>query len=444
MYQGSAKSIFLKVAVPQMISLLFNSIYWLVDGVFIGVRLGSLALAAAGVATPAAEMMIAVSSAVSAGACVVVSARLAKKDDAGAVSAFNTCVKTQGLIVVLIVVMGNVFLDDLVRLLGATPDIHDMTATYLRVILSFSPMLLFSYLLGGLVRSDGQPTLAMVAMTVGSLSNIVLDYVLMYPLNMGIAGAALASGIGPGVTVLMLLPHFLLKRGVLRFARVRFSLPDAGRFLRLGIPSFVMEFSIGMVTFLMNSGIVRWGYGEKGLAAYVIIGYLMLMVLTLFLGMTEGLQPAISYLNAAGERRKLGELIRFSVMVFVVVGILAYGLVWFFSIDFYHIFTPGAEDVAVFAAEQSRRYFSGFVFAGLNILAITFFQATARTGKSLTLSILRGFALPALFILTLPTMFGAEALWVCHSVAEAVTFVVAVVFVWRRFGEGGLMMNDYE
>ena len=265
-----------------MIGLVFNSVYWIVDGVFIGVRLGSNALAAAGVAVPAVELHIAISTAVTAGACVLVSGRLAVDDREGAVSAFNTCMMAQGAVVLFIVFAGNVWIDQMVAMLGATPEIHDMTATYLRYVLTFSPLLIFSYLLDGLARNDGAPTHAMVAMTIGSLSNIVLDYVLMYPLNMGIGGAALASGIGPGVTVAIILPHFLLKKGVLRFKRVKFSFSDTLRFFRLGVPSFIMEFSIGMVTFLMNEGIIRWGYGEDGVAAYLIMGYLMLIYLTLF------------------------------------------------------------------------------------------------------------------------------------------------------------------
>lgn len=442
MYKESAKRIFTKYAIPQMIGLLFNSVYIIVDGVFIGGRLGSTALAAAGVAVPIVEFLIATSMAVTSGAGVIISGCIAADDRDHAVRAFNTVIMLQGFISVLIAVLGNAFIHLLADTLGATPEIHDITVTYLRYILSLSPFLLFSYLLGGLARNDGKPKLAMVALTAGSLSNILLDYIFMYPLDMGIGGAAFATAIGPIISVLILLPHFIMKRGILHFKRVRLSPADAGRFLRLGFPSFVMEFSIGMVTFFMNYGIARYGYGEDGLAAYLIIGYLMLIILTLFLGMAEGLQPAFSYLDAVGEKKKLYELLRFGAFVFLAVGIVSYVSVMFFSIHFYRIFTPGADSIALFAANRSKMYFFGFMFAGINILMISFFQATAATGKSLLVSSLRGFILPAIFVFSVPFIFGTETLWGCHSAAETATLIVCIILFKKKVHNQSVRTNS--
>lgn len=433
LYRGSPGKIFLQYAAPQALALLANTGYAIVDGVFIGARLGPSALAATGVAVPAFELLIALSMAATAGAGVVVSTRLAEGDRERAVRAFNTSMALQGAIGLAIVVLSNIFMDSLVRILGAPSEIHDATATYLRYLLSFSPFLLYGYMLGGLARNDGRPGLAAAALTIGSVANILLDYVFMYPLNMGIAGAALASGIGPVVSVLILLPHFLTERkGVLLFKRVRLSFSDAGRILKLGVPSFVLEFSIGTVTFVMNYGIVRYGYGSNGLAVYLIVGYLALVVLTLFYGMAEGLQPAFSYLCAAGERKKLRALLNVGIGVFLGTGLVSYLLILFFSIHFYRMFTPGSEVTAIFAAEKSAPYFSGFICAGLNILAISYYQATSATGRSLFLATLRGFVLPAVLVAFLPYVFGAERLWLCHSLAEVSTLAIFVIIVLAR------------
>ena len=433
MYRGSAGKIFWRYAAPQALGLLVNSAYAIVDGVFIGARLGAPALAAAGVAVPALELLIALSMAATSGAGVVISTRFANDDRQGAVCAFNTSMALQGAIGLAIIVLSNLFMDALVRFLGAPPEIRAATATYLRYILSLSPFLLYSYMLGGLARNDGRPGLAAAALTFGSVANILLDYVFMYPLNMGIAGAALATGIGPAVSVLILLPHFLTeKKGVLRFQRTRLSLADARRILKLGVPSFVLEFSIGTVTFVMNYGIVRYGYGAEGLAVYLIVGYLALLVLTLFYGMAEGLQPAFSYLCASGDKKKLSALLRYGVGVFLGTGLVSYLLILFFSIHFYRMFTPGAEPTALFAAEKSAPYFSGFICAGFNILAISYYQATSATGRSLLLATLRGLVLPALLVAFLPYALGAERLWFCHSLAEITTMAICVIIALAK------------
>lgn len=152
--------------------------------------------------------------------------------------------------------MGNLCLLPLAKLLGATPEIQGSAVTYLRYIVTFAPFQLLSFLLGGMARNDGSPRLAITAMMLGAVSNIVLDYVFMYPLNLGIGGAALATALGPISSVPILLPHFLLKRGDLYSVRCGLCFQDVRQILLYDLPSFIMEFSIGMITFLYNFVIV--------------------------------------------------------------------------------------------------------------------------------------------------------------------------------------------
>ena len=294
MYEGKIHTLFFRYAVPQMVGLLFNSIYTIVDGVFIGNRLGRDAMAAAAVSVPLIEILISLALAVASGAAVMIATRLGQGKITAAQKIFNTAIWMIGSTGLLIALAGNLLLRPLAELLGATPDILDEAAAYLWYIVTFAPFQLFSFLLGGMVRNDGRPKLAMTAMILGAVSNIVLDYVFMYPLNMGIAGAALATAVGPIFSVLILLPHFILKKGKLYFIRCSVQSKDIKQILFYGFPSFIMEFTIGMVTFIYNFAIKYFGFGEIGLAAYLVIGYLMLILLTIFLGMAEGLKPVFS------------------------------------------------------------------------------------------------------------------------------------------------------
>ena len=305
MYDGKPHALFARYAIPQMIGLLFNSIYIIVDGIFIGNHLGRDAMAAAAVSVPFVEVLIALSMAIASGAGVLISGQLARSEKEKARQTFQAAILCAACSGGIIILLGNVFIHSLAELLGATPQIHDEAVSYLRFIVTFSPFLLFSFLLGGLTRNDGRPRLAMVALSVGSVSNILLDYVFMYPLNMGIAGAALATAIGPIFSVLILLPHFLLKKGELYFTKTKVGFHSARLILTLGFPAFIMEFSIGIVTFIYNFAIVKYDYGEIGLAAYLIIGYLMLIILTVFLGMAEGLQPVFSHFAGTGKKIKV-------------------------------------------------------------------------------------------------------------------------------------------
>lgn len=426
MYEGRPRALFLRFAVPQMIGLLFNSVYTIVDGVFIGNRLGREAMAAAAVAVPLIEILISVAIAVGAGAGVLIAARLGSGEKDKAREVFHTAVWLLGAAGVLTALLGNLFLAPLARLLGATPDILELSASYLWFIVTFAPFQLFSFLLGGMVRNDGRPRLAMTAMIAGALSNIALDYLFMYPLNWGIRGAAFATALGPIFSVLILLPHFLGRRGELYFVRRPLSLQRAWAILACGVPSFVIEFSIGMTTFLYNLAITRSGFGELGLAAYLVIGYMMLIVLTLFLGMAEGLQPVFSHFMATGEADRGRAVRKFSAWVFMGVGLACYVLIVLFGRQFYAIFAPADPELVAFACGRSPLYFFGYALAGLNVLMVSFWQSSHLTGRALVLSLLRSVVFPPLLLALLPLFLGREVIWGCQSLGEVLAAACAL------------------
>ena len=429
MFEGKPRELFARFAIPQMIGLLFNSVYTIVDGVFIGNRLGREAMAAAAVAVPLIEILISVAIAVAAGAGVLIAARLGSGKGDEARRLFNTAAWMMGAAGLGVALLGNLCLEPLALLLGAAPEVLPQAMAYLWYIVTFAPFQLFSFLLGGMARNDGRPKLAMTAMIAGAASNIVLDYVFMYPLNLGIRGAALATALGPTFSVLILLPHFLLRRGTLYFQAVRPRLAEGRSILVCGAPSFLMEFSIGIVTFLYNVAVSRHGYGELGLAAYLIIGYLMLILLTLFLGMAEGLQPVFSRFMATGEEKRNLAMRRFSTKVFLGVGVISCLLIFLGSRWFFLLFAPEDPELTAFAASRSIPYFCGFFLTGFNILMISFLQATRQTGRAMVLSLLRSVILPPALLLLLPALLGREGVWVCQSAADALTALFAICFL---------------
>lgn len=183
---------------------------------------------------------------------------------------------------------------------------------------------------------------------------------------------------------------------------------------------------------VMISAIVHYGFEEIGLAAYLVIGYLMLIILTLFLGMAQGLQPVFSYFMGTGEEEKGKSLLGFSVQAFLAIGILCYVLIVFFSRSFFTVFNPGDQALISFMESKSLPYFSGFFLAGVNILMIAYWQAMKHTKEALALSLARSVILPPLLIWVVPLLFGNESVWFCHSLSEALAAVFLLVHVRRK------------
>lgn len=417
----STRKLFVKYAIPQMVGLLFNSVYFIVDGVFIGNRLGRDALAAAAVSVPLIEIFIALSLAIASGAGVLVASFLARGENHRAVQVFNQATLFTLALSLLIALLGNLLLDPLARMLGSVDSIHQEARTYLWFIITSAPFSFLSFLLGGMARNDGRPRLAMIAMAVGAVSNIILDYLFMYPLNLGIMGAALATALGPVFSVVILLQHFIRKKGSLMFEKTRLRIKTLGQIARLGFPAFIMEFSIGIITLVYNLAIVLKGYGEIGLAAYLVIGYLMLMILTVFLGLAEGLQPVFSAFSSLGMQDKIHSLRQFSLKVFLVLGGLSLAFVLFMSEGFFTLFSPNDPELVAFSVARSLPYFIGFTFSGINILYIVYWQSLHQVGKALWVSLARSLLLPPLLVVALPLFFGREGIWFALSVAEMLT-----------------------
>jgi len=215
---GQSKSMFrllLSYIIPGVAGLLFNSLYIVVDGLFVARMLGREPLAAVTVGVPVVEILLALSMLMSVGAGVMISNKSGRGQLKEAREIFNMSVRLLAVVSVLIAVVGLIFIRPIARMLGATPDIMDLVVEYLTYFLAFSPAFMFSYAMCTWLRNDSRPKLAMIAQIVGALSNVFLDWYFMGPLKMGIAGAAIATGLGPVFSILIMLPHFISKKGSL-------------------------------------------------------------------------------------------------------------------------------------------------------------------------------------------------------------------------------------
>ncbi len=434
LYREKPLRLFLKYALPQTVGLMLNSVYLIVDGMFIGNRLGREAMAAAAVGVPAVEILISLALAISVGACVIISGSFGAGDAKRANAAFNLSIAVALAASALIAAAGNVYLEEIAVLLGATPDILPDAATYLWYLVTASPFMIFSFAFSSYARADNRPKLAMWALGAGSASNILLDYVFLYPLDMGIAGAALATALGPIFSVLILLPHFVRGRGLLRFSLPALSaesLRIVRAILALGAPAFVMEFSIGLVTLFYNIAITRNGFGEIGLAAYLTIGYIALIVLTVFLGVGQGIQPVISYCHGRGEAERGRELMAFLFKTVAAAGVAMSAGVVLFARRFIGIFTPGDAELIDFTHDRAAVYFAGFVFAGISILIITWFQSIGKAAPAFVLALLRSVAFVAPCLFGFPALWGPESIWPALSAAEFAACAVGVL-MYRR------------
>lgn len=429
--KAKTSTIFLKYIIPQMIGLVFNSIYFIVDGVFIGNKLGSKVLASVGLTVPVVEISIAISMLIAVGGGILLSISKGQNDVDKGREIFNIVNKFTIILAIAIVILGNVFMMPLAKALGADSSTITDVVIYLRYYITFSPFLIFSFVLSTFIRNDDKPNLAMIALIIGALTNILLDYILMYPLNMGIAGAALATGLGPLFSVLILLPHFIKKKGDLYFEKSKLNKFILKRVFIEGLPAFIAEFSIGFVTLVYNKAILKQGLGDDGLAIYLVIGYASLIFLTSFLGVGQGVQPVISYLEGARNTKKIKSLFKSTVIFNLVLAIILYISMFVFGKYFYGFFIKDNTVLLTKTIKASKIYFLNIPFAGINILIISFLQSMSKSKDAMIVSLMRSTFMIIIFIIILPNILGEFGMWIAMTFAEILT-VLASIYLWRK------------
>lgn len=258
-----------------------------------------------------------------------------------------------------------------------------MTVEYLRTILLFAPAYFLNNLVLAFLRNDGAPRLAMAAMLSGSIANIFLDYLFIFPLGMGMFGAALATGIAPCIGLAVQSLHFL--RGKNGFS-LRRTLPDVRQalgILSLGASSFVLELSSGVVLLTFNMLLLRIS-GNMGVAAYGVVANIALVVIALFTGVSQGMQPVLSGCFSRGGHRSAALVYRAAVVTALALAAAAWLLGSLFAGPVVSLFNrEGDRELARLAVSGIRIYFVSFPFAGINIVTAAAMSARRPSARGL-------------------------------------------------------------
>ena len=335
----------------------------------------------------------------------------------------SLCVVT--VLAVIFMLIGLLASDPITVLVGANAEVYDMTRTYLQVILLFSPMFMINNLLGAMIRNDGNTSLAMTAMLSGCLFNIVFDYIFVFPMGLGLFGAVLATAVAPIISILILLQHFVKKKNQFRLIRVRPEVRLVASAAGLGVPSLVTEVSSGLVIAVFNLLILGLA-GNVGVAAYGVVAYISIVVIAIYNGIAQGVQPLLSREYGRSQEKNVHRFLGWAMMLTVILAMVIYvGIYWNADV-IAMIFNSGRDmDLQRIAVEGLKIYFTACPFVGANILLAIYFAATDQAAPAQMISLLRGLIviIPLAFIMA--NVAGLTGVWMTFPLTELVVCVVA-------------------
>lgn len=330
----------------------------------------------------------------------------------------------------LFFLMLGIFVPDVVlRLMGADDVIEAVTHSYMRVILCFSPFFMLNFTFTAFVRNDNAPKTAMAATLLSGVFNIIFDYVLMFPLGLGMLGAALATGFSPIVSMCICMTHYLSKKNSIRF---EFVLPSIKRFISacsLGIVAFVGEISNGIITIVFNFILLNL-VGNIAVAAYGVIANTALVGVAMLNGVSQGLQPVASETYGRAEKKDLKKVHIYSLTVAMIIALTLAVSVLIFAPFIIEAFNSEKSDIlAKYAIPGIRIYFIGFIPAAFNIITAGFYSATGRGKESSLIAISRGIVAIIVFALILSRFFGVVGVWSSFFAAEMFTAILCILLM---------------
>lgn len=311
-----------------------------------------------------------------------------------------------------------------------------MSKIYLKVLLLFSPGFLLNDILICFVRNDGAPQLSMLAMVTGSFSNIILDYIFIFPFHMGILGAVLATGTAPVISLIILSPFFFKKQNQFHLCKNIKQMECRKQSFRMcryilagGVPSLVTELSSGIVMIVFNMLILGLR-GNVGVAAYGVVANLSLVV-ALYTGVAQGIQPLISKYYGLGQEDHIRILYKYAVITVLLMSAVIYSF-FFCKADFIAALFNSERnpELGKMAAEGIKLYFSACVFARWNIILSIYFTSTDHAGPANIISLLRGFVFIIPMAFMLAYIGNMTGLWLAFPATElAVAFVGVIWYV---------------
>ncbi len=423
---------FFQYAALNMLGMLGISFYILADTFFVANGVGADGLAALNLAIPVYSFVHGCALMLGTGGATKYTIARSQGEHARANIIFNNCLLITLVTAAVFIALGLCCAPQIALLLGSNEALFEMTTIYLKVILLFAPFFMCNELFLAFIRSDGNPALAMTAMVSGSVANIILDYIFIYPLHMGILGAVLATGIAPIVSMSILSAHKLQKRNQFHLRKTNLHTESILGSMILGFPALVSEVSIGLVMIVLNILIMSLA-GSTGVAAYGIIANIAIVATSVFNGLTQGVQPLVSTAYGQGDPGAVNKYLQYALVTVAVISAGIYGCIYLYVTPITALFNSEQNTVLQSMAEYGLLlYFLSIPFAGINTVLSGFFTALEIPLPAHAISLLRGLiiVIPAAYLLS--ALFGLTGIWLTLPITEAIVAVLSVILWVKR------------
>lgn len=421
----------LNFSIPAIVGMLVNAIYNLVDRIYIGHGVGALGIGAITVIFPIMLIMMGFSMLIGVGANALVSIKLGEKKNDEAEQIFGNAFVLLLCIPICITIVGHLFLNQILVILGASENIFPYAQSYLSIILMGAVFQTIGMGMNNFIRAEGNPKMAMVTMLIGALMNTILDPIFIFAFNWGISGAALATIISQGISAAWVLYYFFNGKSLLRIRRKNLRLKSSIilRIVSIGVAPFSMQMAASLLNLIMNNSLGFYG-GDIAISGMGVVNSILTLIMMPLFGINQGAQPIIGYNYGAKQFDRVKETLKLAITAattIVVVGFIATRLI---PTQLVSMFNSKDTELIAFGTHALKVFLVFLPIIGFQIISANYFQAVGKPKQAAFLSLSRQILILIPALLILPRFFGLDGVLYSGPLADLVSSIVTGTFLY--------------
>lgn len=422
----------IKQAVPASIGILVMSLNILVDTIFVGNWIGSIAIAAINVVLPVSFFIAALGMSIGIGGSSIISRALGSKNSEKALKTFGNQITLTLLLTITLVVLGLWFKDSIILSFGGKGNIFEPARIYYTIVLYGVPFLALCMMGNTVIRAEGKPKFAMYAMMIPSVTNLLLDYIFINVLDYGMEGAAWATSISYIICFAFILWFFLSKNSELKINFSHFGLSPSlvSEISSLGFVTLARQAVVSITYLFMNNILFDLG-GEVSVTSYAIVGRMLMFAMFPVLGLTQGFLPIAGFNYGAQNYTRVRETINIAIKYAMIMATFVFILLMIFPEEITRMFTSDMEIISKTPSDM-RWVFAATPIIAIQLIGAAYFQAIGKATPALILTLLRQglFFIP--LILILPKFYGELGVWVSFPISDVLSTIVTAYFLNRE------------
>jgi len=416
----------LEFSVPAIIGMMVNTLYNIIDRVFIGhiPDVGKLAMAGVGIAMPLMTIIMAFGMLIGIGTATKISIKLGQNDKQGAEKLLGNAFILLLITGISLTIIGLIFTEPLLKMFGASDTILIYGKEFIQVIFCGCIFNMMSFGLNHSIRSDGSPKIAMTSMLISAIINIILDPIFIFGLNLGVRGGALGTVVAQAVTAIWVLYYFTKGSSVLKIRKENLKLDKESilSIFAIGIGPFSMQLANCAVQIVSNNSLQTYG-GDLAVGAMTIVNSLSLIFMMPLFGLNQGLQPIIGYNYGAKNLNRVRKTVKYGITIATIIEVCGFIVIQGFAENLVLIFN-GDPELIKLAAFGMRTFLFMLPLVGAQIIITNYFQSIGQVRISMVLSLLRQVIVLIPCLIIIPMFKGLSGVWMAGPTADLISVII--------------------